>query len=349
MPLNIFRTYTEANFTLPWIIHPFLKHCGNHRLVKEGWGVSCKVFTVSLDIIQDSRYSKQDGWWLNDISLCSNGNIAVSGSSPYKSYVSIYGSTVGNSDSIDKPTLLYHKQFTDKDYWPPWRPRCISFMIPNSTEIVTCQQYRVQVIDYIRDVVLRSRKVNGITTCLAVSESQIFIGLRWSDIVNIYDNDLNEIKSIRLKGIRDDWPWDIAAADRLYVRTVYHRAIVYSQDSGSIVTEYTTVQDRSWANSIAVNIELGLTAVLWNQGYPGQKKIAFYLLAENKSFLNVNVKSGVSTIRISHEGRIVAGNESSGEVKIYNLLVVIPRFHMDRAWVPMVNPTIHGGLEDPTQ
>ncbi|KAJ8019369.1 Protein NLRC5 [Holothuria leucospilota] len=281
-----------------------------------------------LHIIQDSRYAKQDGWELGDISLCSSGNFAVSGHNYWidQSYVSVYGSTVDNSDSRDKPTLLYHKQFTDELSWR----RCVSFIKPNSTEIVTCRYDEVQVIDYKRDVVLRSRKVNGRTTCLSVSESQIFIGLRWSDIIIIFDNDLNKIKSIRLKGIRrDDWPWDMAAAaDRLCVCTWYGgRAIVYSQDSGTILTKYTTGQDRrkkahcrSSPYSIAVNIELGLTAVLWRQDYASQKQIFFYVLSKNKSFLNVNVESGVSRIRISsHQGRTVTGNEDTGEVKIYTL------------------------------
>ncbi|KAJ8039036.1 hypothetical protein HOLleu_16622 [Holothuria leucospilota] len=272
-----------------------------------------------LHIIQDSRY--QDGWELDDISLCSSGNIAVSGHRPYRyshqSYVCIYGSTVDKPDSRDKPTLLYHKQFTDKGSWP-WR--YISFIKPNSTEIVTCRIDEVQVIDYNREVVLRSRKVNGETWCLSVSESQIFVGLVLSDIVNIYDNDLNEIKSISLKGIRGYWPWDIAAAaDRLYVCTWYHgRVIVYSQDSGNILTEYTTGQYRSEARSMGVHIQLGLTAVLWCQRDTHQKQIIFYLLSENKSFLTVNVESGVSRIRISEQGRIVTGNKDTGEVSLYN-------------------------------
>ncbi|KAJ8034210.1 hypothetical protein HOLleu_20951 [Holothuria leucospilota] len=278
-----------------------------------------------LVIIQDSRYSKQDGWQLDDISLCSSGNIAISGQRPYQSYVCIYGSTVDNSDSRDKPSLLYHKQLTHKDDWQPWRPRYISFIKPNSTEIVTCHDDKVQVIDYNRDVVLRSRKVVGKTTCLSVSEGQIFIGVERSAIVNIYDNDLNEIKSIRLKEMRRNWPGGIAAAaDKLYVRKAgrYGGVIVYSQDSGSILTEYTSGQYRSYAYSIAVNTELGLTAVLKSQGRSttDQNQIIFYLLSENKSFLTINVEPGVSRIRISDQGRIVTGDKDTGDVKIYNLL-----------------------------
>ncbi|KAJ8043101.1 NACHT, LRR and PYD domains-containing protein 10 [Holothuria leucospilota] len=277
-----------------------------------------------LHIIQDSRYAKQDGWEVDDISLCSSGNIAVSGRnySTGQSYVSIYGCTVDNSDSRDKPTLLYHKQLIDKEF--PWRPRYISFVKPNSAEIITCRYDQVQVIDYNRDVVLRSRKVNGWAMCVSVSESQIFIGIQLSDIVNIYDKDLNRIKSIRLKEIREDYPLDIAeAADRLYVRTWDGRAIVYSQDNGRILTEYTTVQEYSGAYSIAVNIELGLTAVLWHPIIgTEQDQIIMYLLSENKSFLTLNVESGVFRIRISEKGRIVTGTQYTGEVKMYNLASV---------------------------
>ncbi|KAJ8034173.1 Netrin receptor UNC5D [Holothuria leucospilota] len=114
----------------------------------------------------------------------------------------------------------------------------------------------------------------------------------------------------------------VAAADRLYVRTGVFpgRTIAYSQDSGSRLTEYTTVHYDSKVYCIAVNIKLGLTAVLWYRGHTGQQQIIFYLLSENKSFLTVNVESDVSIIRISDEGRIVTGNRNSGKVKIYNLL-----------------------------
>ncbi|KAJ8034280.1 hypothetical protein HOLleu_21047 [Holothuria leucospilota] len=288
------------------------------------------AFPHSLHIIRDSRYAIQNGWRLDDISLCLSGNIAVSGHNhrTYQSHVCIYGSTVDNSDSRDKPTLLYHKQFTDK---VSWLPRYISFIKPNSTEIVTCRDDEVQVIDYNRDAVLRSRKVNGDTRCLSVSESQIFIGLSGLDIVNIYDNDLNRIKSIRMNlplyRLGFSWieklyrpSWDIAAtADRLYVCTGLYvsKVFVCSQDSGSVRTAYTT--GRWKVRGIAVNTELGLTAVLC-EGNTGQKQIIFYPLSKNKSFLNVNVESGVEKIRISDKGRIVTGNRTTGEVKIYNVV-----------------------------
>ncbi|KAJ8034150.1 Protein NLRC5 [Holothuria leucospilota] len=288
-----------------------------------------------LHVVQDSRYAKQDGWWLDDISLCSSGNVAVSGHNyrTSQSYVCIYGSTVDNSDSKDRLTFLYHKQFTGKLSWR----RYISFITPNSTEIVTCQYDLVQVIDYNRDVVLRSRKVNGRTTCLSVSENQLIIGLQ-SDIVNIYDNDLNEIKSIRLIGIRDDWPDDIAAADRLYLCTDRYpgRAIVCSQDRGGILTEYTTGQDFSNATSIAVSRELGLAAVLWYLGRTSQEQIIFYLLSENKSFLTLNVESGVSIIRISDKGKIVTGKADTGKVELYNLASLFSYSHLKESLVSRI-------------
>ncbi|KAJ8034207.1 hypothetical protein HOLleu_20948 [Holothuria leucospilota] len=106
-----------------------------------------------------------------------------------------------------------------------------------------------------------------------------------------------------------------AAADRLYVCTGrYGRAIVYSQDSGSILTEYTTGQDRSEARSMAVNIQHQIVAVLWDR-----KQVAVYSINSNNCLVIFNVESGVSRIRISDNGRIVTGNINTGEVKVFSL------------------------------
>ncbi|KAJ8023777.1 hypothetical protein HOLleu_36315 [Holothuria leucospilota] len=268
-------------------------------------------------IVQHERFTtKQHGYQLEYLTLDLSGNIAVSGyHSSRRTYIDLYSGN--NSDSRDKLKLFYSKEFEKYSYY--WY-RYVSFLDKNvSSKLVTCIGDKIEIIDTKDESkVLPSCRVNGRTTCLAVREGEIFIGLRVSQTVLVFNNDLKETKYIRIKGIEDgDWPRDLQViTDAVFVCTQYGRVLSLSVYDGSIVSEYTdTTAMYAGAWSIAVSEEMNLVAVLW-----GRRRIIVYSLNKNKSFLVFDVDNDVTRIRISDRDRmIIIGNKKTGEIQMYSL------------------------------
>ncbi|KAJ8023860.1 Netrin receptor UNC5B-b [Holothuria leucospilota] len=291
--------------------------------------------------IQHERFTtKQHGYQLEYLSLDLSGNIAVSGfHSSGRTYIDLYSGN--NSDSRDKLKLFYSKEF---EKYSNCFGRYVSFLDKNVSKLVTCIGDKIEIIDTKNESkVLRSCRVNGETTSLAVREGEIFIGLFESQTVLVFNNDLKEMKKIRIKGIKDgDFPWDLQVIkDTLFVRTATwprNRALSLSVYDGSIVSEYTdttAMYGLSW--SIAVSYEMNLVAVLW---YKYQKKgIIVYSLNKNKSFLVFDVDYDVTRIRISDRDRmIITGNEKTGEIQMYSLEQLFSFEAMKRTFACLVSP-----------
>ncbi|KAJ8023841.1 Serine/threonine-protein kinase MRCK alpha [Holothuria leucospilota] len=290
--------------------------------------------------IQHERFTtKQHGYQLWYLSLDLSGNIAVSGYhySSGRTYIDLYSGN--NSDSRDKLKLFYSKEFEKySDYWY----RHVSFLDKNVSKLVTCIGDEIEIIDTKNESkVLRSCRVNGMTTCLAVREGEIFIGLLESQTVLVFNNDLKETKKIRIKGIKDgDWPWDLQVIkDTIFVCTdTYDRVLSLSVYDGSIVSEYTdtTAMYRS-AWSISASEEMNLVAVLWSK-YP-KKGIIVYSLNKSKSFLVFDVDYDVTRIRISDRDRtIITGKEKTGEIQMYSLEQLFSFEAMKRTFACLVSP-----------
>ncbi|KAJ8023730.1 hypothetical protein HOLleu_36252 [Holothuria leucospilota] len=282
----------------------------------------CFVFIRSVQHIQHERFTtKQHGYRLWYLSLDLSGNIAVSGyHSSDRTYIDLYSGN--NSDSRDKLKLFYSKEF---EKYSLYMNRYVSFLDKNVSKLVTCIGDKIEIIDTKNESkVLRSCRVNGETTCLAVREGEIFIGLWESQTVLVFNNDLKETKKIRIQGIKDgDWPCDLQVIkDTVFVCTagmLQWRALSLSVYDGSIVSEYTdttAMYERAWR--IAVSEEMNLVAVVW-LGYP-KRRIIVYSLNKNKSFLVFDVDNDVTRIRISDRDRmIITGNKKTGEIQMYSL------------------------------
>ncbi|KAJ8023752.1 hypothetical protein HOLleu_36284 [Holothuria leucospilota] len=270
--------------------------------------------------IQHERFTtEQHGYQFLYLSLDFSGNIAVSGYhySSRRTYIDLYSGN--NSDSRDKLKLFYSIKFGK---YSNYLERYVSFLDKNISKLVTCIGDKIEIIDTKSESkVLRSCRVNGTTECLAVREGEIFIGLYESQAVLVYNNDLEETKKIRIKGIQDgEFPWDLQVIkDTIFVctgRYGFGRALSLSVYDGSIVSEYTdTTGMYGYSDSIAVGEKLNLVAVLW-----GWRRIIVYSLNKNKSFLVFDVDDDVTRIRISDRDRmIITGNRETGEIKMYSL------------------------------
>ncbi|KAJ8034682.1 hypothetical protein HOLleu_21620 [Holothuria leucospilota] len=294
--------------------------------------------------IQHSRFAKQDGWRLRDLSLSLNGNIAVTGWNVYtnRTYIDVF-TTIRHSDSGDKTKTIYSKEFEIyvSEIGNHWG-RFVSFYPGSDNTILSGLGDKLEVFDLILDRVKKSRKLNvvehGRISCLSVREAEIFIGFLESNKITVFDvTDLNEMKSIVLQGIQDGYfPYDMTAiADRIFVcvgigkEKSYHKSLVFEENYGRILSELTKPTDtvKWYVNSIGVNMNtLGIAGVLWRDAYMvkegTRRQIVFYsLLSENNcSFLDVEVELDVNRIRISDRGdRMITGNIWTGEVKVYNM------------------------------
>ncbi|KAJ8034773.1 hypothetical protein HOLleu_21749 [Holothuria leucospilota] len=297
--------------------------------------------------VQHSRFTKQDGWRLYDLSFSLNGNIAVTGynENTYRTYIDVH-TNVRHSDSRDKPKLIYSKEF-EKYEDGKWIYPYTSVSFIDDDVLVSCPGYKLEVFQVNKDEVLRSRSVNGSARCLFVRERrEIFLGFYQSNKITVYDViDLNEIKSIILQGIQDGyWPGDMTALDdRIFVcvgdgkEVSNHKSLIFEEKNGRILSEFTRPTDtvKWYVQSVGVNMNtLGLAAVVWWDSYyykeDTHRQIVFYsLLSENNcSFLNVEVESGVYRIRISDRGdRMITGNIWTGEVKVYGMAEVFTYNH----------------------
>ncbi|KAJ8034673.1 Serine/threonine-protein kinase/endoribonuclease IRE2 [Holothuria leucospilota] len=301
---------------------------------------------------QHSRYTKQDGWRLLDLSLSLNENIAVTGYNvdTYRSYMYVY-TLVRHSDSRDEPKIIFSKESEVflLDGFRCWG-RFVSFYPGSDTTIISGLGDKLEVIDLIQDQVIKSRKIKlvnyGWIVCLSVRETEIFIGFWESNKISVYDViDLNEIKSIILHGIEDGYSlYDMAAiADRIFVCVGHdkegsnHKSLIFEEKNGRILSELKKPTDtvKWYVNSLGVNRNtLGIAVVKWYDSYSKKedrhRQIVFYsLLSENNcSFLIVEVESGVNRIRISDRGdRMTTGNIWTGEVKVHDIADVFSYSH----------------------
>ncbi|KAJ8023861.1 Laminin-like protein epi-1 [Holothuria leucospilota] len=269
------------------------------------------------------------------LSLDLSGNIAVSGyHSSGRTYIDLYSEN--NSDSRDKLKLFYSKEFGKYSIYVD---RYVSFLDKNVSKLVTCIYDKIEIIDTKNESkVLPSCRVNGVTTCLAVREGEIFIGLLRSQTVLVFNNDLKETKKIRIKGIQDgDYPWDLQVIKyTIFVCTWCRRVLSLSVYDGSTVSEYTDTT-AMYVRSISASEEMNLVAVLWYK-YP-KKGIIVYSLNKNKSFLVFDVDNDVTRIRISDRDRtIITGNEETGEIQMYSLEQLFSFEAMKRTFACLVSP-----------
>ncbi|KAJ8034698.1 hypothetical protein HOLleu_21648 [Holothuria leucospilota] len=291
--------------------------------------------------MQHSRFTKQDGWVLCDLSLSLNGNIAVTGfnENTHQTYVDVYTS-VSHFDSRDKPKIIYSKEFEkySDENWI-YLDRRVSFI--DDDVLVSCHGDKLEVFQVNKDEVLRSRRVNGSAKCLSVRERrEIFIGFLESNKIAVYGAiDLNVIKSIILQGIQDGyWPYDMTVIDdRIFlcvsdIKEESNKPMIFEEKGGRIVSELTKPSNavQWYVNSVGVNMNtLGIAACVWLDSFmvkDGMRiEIVFYSLfnENNCSFLNVEVESEVERIRISEGGdRMITGNQETGEVKLYDMAEV---------------------------
>ncbi|KAJ8018999.1 Serine/threonine-protein kinase/endoribonuclease IRE2 [Holothuria leucospilota] len=301
--------------------------------------------------IQHSRFTKQDGWRLWDLSLSLNGNIAVTGDNEitHRTYIDVY-TNVRHSDSRDKPKIIYSKEFEEYESEGKIYPgRLVSFYPGSDTTILSGLGDKLEVIDLIQDRVIKSRKIklvkHGGINCLSVRETEIFVGFRRSNKITVYDViDLNEIKSIILQEIQDGyWPYDMTAiADRIFVsigdgKEGSERKSLIFEENGRILSELTKPTDtvQWYVSCVEVNMNtLGVAGVVWYESIyykeGDHETVVFYsLLSENNcSFLIVEVESGVDRIRISDKGdRMITGNQMTWEVKVYDMAEVFAYSH----------------------
>ncbi|KAJ8035133.1 hypothetical protein HOLleu_22258 [Holothuria leucospilota] len=294
--------------------------------------------------IHQSRFTKEVSWRLRDLSLSLNGNIAVSGFNvnTHRTYIDVY-TNVRPSDSRDKTKIIYSKEFEKyKSEEQCYRGRRVSFYPSSDTTILSGLGDKLEVFDLIQDRVIKSRKIklenHGSITCLSVRETEIFIGFYQSNKITVHDViDLNEIKSIILRGIQDGyWPYDVTAiADKIFVcvgdnkEGSNDKPLIFEDKNEMISSELTKPTDtvQWYVHSLGVNVNtLGIAGVLWRKSFSYKEKIhrqiVFYsLLSENNcSFLIVEVDFGVIRIRISDRGdRMITGDHVTGEVKVYNM------------------------------
>ncbi|KAJ8034696.1 hypothetical protein HOLleu_21646 [Holothuria leucospilota] len=297
--------------------------------------------------IQHSRFAKQDGWRLRDLSLSLHGNIAVTGynENTHQTSIDVY-TDVRHSNSRDKPKIIFSKEFEKyQREMESHRGRYVSFI--ENDVLVSCLGDKLEVLQVNKDEVLRSRRVYGISRCLSVRERrEIFIGFYQSNKVTVYDViDLNEIKSIILYGIQSGYyPFDMTViADRIFVcvgedkKGSNDKLLIFGEKSGRILSELTKRTDAvNWyVSSVGVNMNtLGIAGVVWWDSYYYKEDeyntVVFYsLLSENNcSFLIVEVEFGVLRIRISDRGdSMITGNQWTGEVKVYDMAEIFTYSH----------------------
>ncbi|KAJ8021110.1 Intersectin-2 [Holothuria leucospilota] len=312
--------------------------------------------------IQHSRFTKHDGLQLIDLSLSSNGIIAVTGinTSTHRSFIDVYTTYFRHSDSSDKPKLIYSKEFEKyiTEDGMKYDARYISFIDSYDDNgglvIATCIGDKIELIDLNQDHIIKSRKVTlehhgDEITCLSVRERrEILIGFYVSNKISVYGvMDLNEIKSIILQGIQHGYfLTDMTAiGDRLFVLEVLAheesnpRSLIFEEKNGRILSELTKPTDtvKWYVKGLALNITLNVVAVQWSQTYKGERKgkdvIVFYsLLSENNcSFLIVETEFGVEGIEISERGdRLITKKTETGEVKVYDMAELFRYGHLKK-------------------
>ncbi|KAJ8044257.1 hypothetical protein HOLleu_11667 [Holothuria leucospilota] len=294
-----------------------------------------------LFCLQHSRFATQDGWKVYDLSLSFSGNIAVSGGNENtrRSFINIYH--VKNSDSRDKPKIIYSKEFEvylseGRNYWA----RLVSFVGSDDSQLASCLCNKLELFDVSKDEVLRSCFLNGRAHCLFVGGKEIFISFFQSNTIAVYGTpNLNVIKSIVLQGFGIEdvcWPCGITVATgRFFVCVGYDgadsnfKSLILEENSGKVVSELTKPTGTNWyAECIDVCASLGVVAVVWYDSYYINNKmrfqVVFYSLLDendsNFSFLKVDVEFGVLGIRISDRGdKVITWNKVTSEVKVFDM------------------------------
>ncbi|KAJ8023683.1 hypothetical protein HOLleu_36187 [Holothuria leucospilota] len=277
----------------------------------EADAVITEVTAVTLP--RHKRFLKGSGWELNGLSLSADGKIVVSGFHYNgKSFIDLY------STSKDKTKLIYSKEF-DKYSNKPYQN--VTFCDFKTGMIAACVADKLELFEIVASKLSRSssRKLNGESRSVAVTEGKIFLGISGSNKILVFNQNFDESKSINLEGIEEtEYPWDMALVkDRLFVitrvRGIGNRALSYGRESGSILTEFqNTVRRNPSAQSIAVSENSGLVVVLWNGD-----QIISYPFSENKPLLVFCLGYNVRRIRIS-EGQLVSGS-IAGDVQIFDL------------------------------
>ncbi|KAJ8023253.1 Tripartite motif-containing protein 2 [Holothuria leucospilota] len=264
--------------------------------------------------LQLQRFTeKQHTNQLVDLSFSCSGNIAVSGlKEPNQSFIDLFSGC--HLPFRDKRKLFYSKEFQDyQDHFL----RFVSFLENDGSKIVSCIGSKIEIFDMEnRYGLVKACKVEGLTNCLAVTKGEIFVGLRSSQSLIVFNSNLKETRRIFLRGIKLlDFLCDLQVRiDTIFACTVFGRALSMGITDGRVITKYiNNTENYSKAWSITVSVEQCLVAVLWS-GY----RIIFYSLDGNKCLLVFDVNSGVSRIRISDTySMMITGNERTGEIETY--------------------------------
>lgn len=271
---------------------------------------------------QHERFINQGSWVLYGLCLYASETpcIAVSGDNEGngQTFIDLYFENERNSDSRDQPKLYYSREF---DAHPGQMRRLVAFF-GNHHTIVTCLGDRLELFETQDGKMLRSCQMTGKAQTLAVREFDIFIGFWKSRKVKVYNENLDELKSIFLEGIHEDnYPLDMTVvAGRIFIRafnykTFKGRALSLREEDGQLVSEFKNItrkDSRAWG--ITVSLELLIVSVLWDWN-----QILLYSYVDNKCFLVIDIDTGVDRIRISDRSRLITGNWRTGEVKLYNI------------------------------
>ncbi|XP_071848218.1 uncharacterized protein [Apostichopus japonicus] len=240
------------------------------------------------------RFTVQDGYRALYMDVLDTGRLAVAGYSSNKknTFIDLFMFKV-DPDSQEKPLILtsepyFSEEFTE--FGSSWRSVCLL----DDRLFLTCCMDTIALYDSSTNGgLVKQGKFNREARCMTTRDGLVYVGLDSSKVIVLDARELRIKKTITLKGLVVEWPFDITVSNnKLFICTAY-RALMYNSE-GEIEHEYTNTQDR-YPHSITVSEEKGLIFILWGEGSEGRQVVAYSL-----SGVHSSITGGHSSISGGH-------------------------------------------------
>lgn len=274
---------------------------------------------VSSNIL---AYALQDGYRVFHMDLQEDGrSLAVSGySNKWDSFVALCTlNSEPDSQEIKPPLTIsqpwYTKEFTRVGR--SWR-RCVCL---NKLLFITCLENTIESYDTKYGGLVTRKQINGQARCLALKNKCIFVGLYEPKVI-VFDLSLKQIKTIILRGFRDDeWLWDITVNENsdLFICTVKQARALMLNSEGGVEQEYNKPnQSYKIPWSLTISEKNSLTFILWG-AFGGNRVVVVYSCAEGYSLVSCKVPRSSVRIRINvNVDRLFVVTENTGDVYEYH-------------------------------
>ncbi|XP_071849587.1 uncharacterized protein [Apostichopus japonicus] len=246
------------------------------------------------------------------VDVLDTGRLAVAGYSIKKknTFIDLFMFQF-DPDSQEKPLLLTSEPYFTEvftEFGSEWRSVCLL----DDRLFLTCCKDTIALYDSSNGGLVKQGKFNGEAWCITTRGGSVYVSLVSKEVIVLDSRELRIMKTITLKGLGEDWPYDITVSNnKLFVSTAYGgRALMYNSE-GEIEQEYTNTQYR-FALSITVSEEKGLIFILW--GYARSKQVVVYSLSGGHS----SISGGHSSISRGHILAFLKVPDCSCRIRINN-------------------------------